>query len=261
MRRLLSVILAVLAPAALWCRADDGTQTAREVVLASMDAYLSAIDALPADRAGDEVDFMISSVGDSVLRNSVAVKAYNHFRHSPVMGSENVAVHIYDRWFATYETLFEHIEDLDEAEFYAYINRRSLLGVKGERLALPSVDSDTLAVPFPNGRRSIIYFYSTDCPKCLYTSVKLCELMKGLDPDVDFFAVYTGNDTARWQSYISRELAVESSRAAVYHLCGGDSDFVLAYGVVQTPRLFLLDGSGRIIGRNLDVDALSTLLD
>lgn len=232
----------------------------KEDVLAQMDAYLQAIDHMSIAEAEEETDFMISCVQDSSLRSAVAEKAYRHFRDSKVMGSENVAIHIYDKWFASFDAVFEDIDDFDEAQFYAFVNRRSLIGAAAERLTFVNADGDSLAIPFPNGRRSVIYFYSTSCPKCLYTSMELCKLFKSSNPDVDFFAIYTGDDMQEWDSYTKRELDIHSSNGAVYHLRAADDDFVGAYGVIQTPRLFLANGSDTITGRNLDVNALSTLL-
>lgn len=263
MRKALICIFAVLtalyADAASIPEGQDSTSL-RNRVLEQMDAYLEAMDHMDIKDAEEEADFMISCVQDSSLRNDVAEKAYWHFRDSKVMGSENVAVHIFDRWFEDFDAVFNNIDDFEEARFYAYINRRSLIGAKAEQLTFINENGDSLSIPFPNGRRSVIYFYSTSCPKCLYTSIKLRELFKTLNPDVDFFAIYAGEDDTAWASYRKRELEISSSNGAVYHLRGADDDFVGAYGVIQTPRLFLLSGDGTIIGRNLDANALSTLL-
>lgn len=252
MRRTMAFISALLVTLAVSAREED--------VLAQMDEYLAAMDHLTIADASEEADFMISCVTDSSLRSAVAEKAYNHFRYSKVMGSENVAIHIFDRWFATFDTVFGNIDDFDEAQFYAFVNRQSLIGVKGKTIALLNRDGEEISIPFTNGRKAVIYFYSTFCPKCLYTSTKLCELFKNLNPELDFFAVYTGENEQEWEEYQSRNLDIRSDSTAVYHLRSGDEDFVVAYGVIQTPRLFLLDEEGIITGRNLDADALSKLL-
>ena len=224
------------------------------------DEYLSAIDRLSIPAACLEVDAMISGVQDSVLRDSVAVRAYRHFRTSNVMGSENVAVHIYDGWFASYKTLFSSIDEFEEAGLFAFVNRQSLIGCKVPMSTMTDIEGNEVTFPFLNGRKSIIYFYSTECPKCLLTSLKLKEFILSQHPDADFFAVYVGDDITAWNAYVAEKLNFSSSSASVCHLRGGDSDFITVYGVVQTPRLFLLDESGVVVGRHLDVDALSKLL-
>lgn len=251
-RLLLSILCLLLAAAPSWCGDDE--------VMAKMQEYLLAIDRLPADAACAEVDFMIAAVPDSLLRNRVAVEAYRHFMDSKVMGSENVAVHIYDEWFATFRAVFDDIAELDAAELYAFVNRRSLIGVTAERLTLSDAKGRELSVP-RKGRRTILYFYSAECPKCLYISHKITELLNGGRYKVDFVSVYTGDDDNVWKTYIKRNLAVRKTcRTGVFHLMGGDSDYVIPYAVIQTPRLFLIDAEGKIIGRQLDDNALQQLL-
>lgn len=239
---------------------DKQAKTAKDNLFARQEEYLSAIDRLSIPAACLEVDAMISGVQDSVLRDSVAVRAYRHFRNSNVMGSENVAVHIYDSWFASYKTLFPSIDEFEEAGLFAFVNRQSLIGCKVPALTMVDIEGNEVTFPFPDGRKSIIYFYSTECPKCLLTSLKLKEFILSQHPDADFLAVYVGDDTAAWDAYVAEKLNISPSSGTVCHLRGGDSGFVTAYGVVQTPRLFLLDESGVVVGRHLDVDALSKLL-
>ena len=245
----------VMAP-----KQDKPAKTTKDNLFARQDEYLSAIDRLSIPAACLEVDAMISGVQDSVLRDSVAVRAYRHFRNSKVMGSENVAVHIYDAWFASYKTLFSSVDEFEEAGLFAFVNRQSLIGCKVPASTMTDIEGNEVTFPFLSGRKSIIYFYSTECPKCLLTSLKLKEFILSQHPDADFFAVYVGDDITAWNTYVVDKLNFSSSGGTVCHLRGDDSDFVTVYGVVQTPRLFLLDESGIVVGRHLDVDALSKLL-
>lgn len=270
MRRL-SVILAIAAtfvfcPCVVRAVTDDegGVQRAdegREILLARMTEYLNAMDTLPIPAAEAEVDYMISSIGDSLFRNTAAVEAYRHFRSSKYMGSENVAIHIYDKWFASYRTVFDNIDELDEAELYAFVNRRSLIGCKAPELLFEDADGDTLTVPSNSGRKSILFFYSVGCPKCLYISLTMSKYLNESNPDLDLYTIYTGEDDAAWHIYTERELKITAPSTRVRHLRGGLTEYATAYGVIQTPRLFLVDENGVIIGRNLDTEALSRLLE
>lgn len=230
-----------------------------------MEEYLTAMDYLPCNEACPEADFLISSVRDSSLRNTIAVRAYKHFRESKVMGSENVAVHIYDRWFANFEAVFDSLDELDEAEFHALVNRASLIGRPAATLSFRDVRGRSVKLPSSSAglkRPSVIFFYSVGCPNCLLVSYELREYMKKKHPDVDVYTIYTGEDEKEWRTYIRRELSLKSRcKSKVYHLIGGDTDFVLPYAVTQTPRLFLVDSDGVIVGRSLDVPALKLLLE
>lgn len=233
---------------------------AQSPVLQKSEEYLAAMDRLPIPQAQAEVDFMISSVQDSTLRNQVAVRAYRHFRDSKVMGAENIAVYIYDNWFASFKAVFNNIDDLDEAEFHSFINRQSLIGAKAVPLDFSDERGRTVTLP-SRKRMSVIYFYTTECPKCLYTSIGMRDLLNAGRYRLDVYAVYVGEDLAAWHKYVSKELKINKNcRTKVHHLLGGDTEYAVPYGVVQTPRLFLTDKSGTIIGRHLDPQALETLL-
>lgn len=230
------------------------------VLMGRLDAYLETLDRLSLHEACTESDFIIGSVADSLLRDRIAVKVYRHFRQSKVMGSENVAVYVFDKWFAPFRTMFPDLDEFEQAQLYAYVNRNSLIGCRAQVLKFPDAQGDSLKVPRRH-RQSIVYFYSASCPKCLLLSRDMKKLLDSGRHRVDVYAIYTGDDEAVWQKYISENLAIrQTCRTRVHHLRGGDPDFVTAWAVVQTPRLFLVDRKGVIVGRNLDIKALQRLL-
>ncbi len=56
---------------------------------------------------------------------------------------------------------------------------------------------------------------------------------------------------------------INAPRTRIFNLWDPEiaSDYQMKYGVLQTPRMFLIDKEGIIIGRGLDSDALERLLD
>ena len=65
--------------------------------------YVAAIETAGPDVQKEECDFLISTASDSLVRQHIALKLYEHYLTSKVMGSEAVAIHILDRWFFTRE--------------------------------------------------------------------------------------------------------------------------------------------------------------
>lgn len=264
---LITALLAALAFSSpvLKSSTPDSQDKIKEKIALKLCEYLLSIDYLEIPEAMKECDFMISSVSDSVTRTYVARTAYKHFRESPVMGSESVAIHIFDRWFASQNLLFEEIDEFEEARFHAYVNRQSLIGCLAKEVTLENTTGKSVTLP-KKGRPSIIYFYSADCPKCLKYSKELVQFLSDGKTRANVYLVYTGDDPAQWRQYILEHLNVKKScRTKVYHLwadpyADSDKDFVLKYGVVQAPRLFLADKNTMIIGRSLDIPALRALL-
>ena len=62
-----------------------------------LEEYLSAIRTESLSIQQEECDFLIESCSDSLVRQSVAVYLYDHYRESAVLGVEAVAIHIFDR--------------------------------------------------------------------------------------------------------------------------------------------------------------------
>lgn len=229
------------------------------VLYSTLNEYLKALDGVDMLEACSETDIIISSVSDSLLRNEVATRVYRHFRDSKYMGAENVAVYVYDRWFATFRTLFADPDEFDGASLYAFVNRESLLGCPAPSLTLEDLDGKECTLPSLK-RPAVLFFYSVGCPKCLYISRELKKILQGRK--LDLYAVYVGEDDREWAEYAKTELNVKSSsRTRVHHLKSGDSACSVKYGVIATPRLFLIARDGVIVGRNLDAAALRTLLE
>lgn len=227
--------------------------------------YLSALDREPADVKCREADFIIGVCTDSSVRQSVAMKAYRHFFNSKIMGDEAVAIHIYDRWFSTGTVRMDSEADLWAAGLFAESNRNSLVGCKAPELSLKDREgrqTDIFGPDDPQKGYRILYFYDTDCAKCRIESILLRNILENSGYSAALYAVYTGQSREKWEDYIKEQLDISSPEITVLHLWDPDrtSDFTMKYGVLQTPRLFLVSPDGTISGRGLDVYALEQLL-
>lgn len=230
----------------------------RKGVSAKLEEYLTAIEVLPIEEKISETDTLISACSDSSIRMLVAELVFEHYRRSKLMGDEAVAVHIADKWGLSCE-----------AASFADINRQSLIGMKAPSLA--PVVSD-----FGCGRKTVLYFYDTDCSTCRKMTSELVSFIGSIDGEmykdsnieepgegssgtVDFVAFYVGSDREAWSSYIAENFPQDFP---VRHYMDAErkSDFVTKYGVDGTPRLFLIDGDGIVQGRRIDVGALKILL-
>lgn len=111
------------------------------------------------------------------------------------------------------------------AKFFADANRNCLLGCRA-----PEFDG---TVASGLGHFHILYFYDHTCAKC-----KL--------------------EGARLDSYMENEYPYDTRLSRIDAATLADST-ILNYNVLSTPKIYLLDPQGIIIGRKLDVDALRKL--
>lgn len=227
--------------------------------------YFEAIRREPVEVQKAECDFLIESGTDSLVRDHVAQTIYDHYLNSPVMGFEAVAIHVYDNWFKPGKAHLRSDMDLLGARIFAEFNRQSQIGCKAPELEMTALDGSVRRLytsDDPLGRFRVLYFYDTDCVKCRMQSILLGNVLATEEFPVEFYAIYTGDNREAWEKYVSERFDFVPLSAELTHLWDPeiDSDFQRKYGVLQTPRLFLVAPDGTIKGRGLDALALSQML-
>ena len=228
-----------------------------------LDKYFQILEPESVDVKSRECDLLIDSAKDSLLRQHIALKAYDHYLNSTLMGDEGVAVHLTDTWFASGLVSMGGEEVLLNAKIFADFNRQSLLGKPAPSFAMESFEEDSVSFGGRSDRYSVLLFYDTDCAKCKLELMRLRPLLDSRDWPVDLYAVYTGGDKESWGKWLSERMNINAPRTRIFNLWDPEvkSDYQMKYGVLQTPRMFLIDKEGTIIGRGLDSDALERLLD
>lgn len=261
MRCFLSLILVVL----LSMNVMDARQLdslSQASLRSKVKEYFGALQHEDIELQKAEADFMIEVSSDSLVRQFVASEIYGHYADSPVMGAENVAIHVFDRWFKDGPLKMNDDAAYFNASLFAEFNRQSLIGEKAPGLVLEAADgsvSELYAGEDKGGRYRVLFFYDTECAKCKVETI-LLRNMAGVESfPVGYYAIYSGDDRSAWDSYVSERFRESSD---FIHLWDPSmaSDFQRKYGVIKTPRMFLISPDGTIIGRGLDTQALSTML-
>lgn len=254
--RKFTVILALLLASAIAGAQNRQNFDQLDSLLVS---YCEAIGMDSPEGKASECDFMIGSVKDSLTSQHIALWLYDHYVDSKLMGDEAVAIHLYDNYFANGKISMRGEFDKMAAEIFATFNRRTLLGEYAPVVALYNASGKNEIVPLP-GHTSVMWFYDTHCQKCMMESNLLPNVLESVDFDIDFVAVYSGTDRKSWD-YFRDTFKVENSRVHIIHLWDPeiDSDYQRLYGVMSTPRLYLVEPMGTVIGRRLEVDSLLEL--
>lgn len=222
---------------------------------AKLDQYLLALAGEPVSVQNEECDFLIETCQDSLVRQYTALKIYDHYLKSKIMGDDAVAVHIARKWFLSGEVKMKTQEDAFHAQLFVQFNENSLIGSPAPALTLFAPDSTTLRIPAKDSY-SVLYFYDTGCATCKKETPRLQKLIDSGKYPVTVYAIYVGASAEEWAGY-------REKFTGVTHLWDPDvtSDWQLLYGVLQTPRMFLVSPTGEIVGRGLDTPALEILLN
>ena len=248
------------------------------VTLSAQSVDSSKFSALGQKLQEDECDFLIETATEPDIRQFIAQNIYDHYMASKMMGAENVAVHVFDKWFADGNLPMSSPEAFSDAKVHADFNRQSLIGRRTPALQMEAQDgsvvdvfgsgavgSGTSSVGSEDsaGRHSVLFFYDAGCPNCKLQMRLLNALFAAKDYPVDMYAVYVGDDRTKWKEYSAGEFPSSTLNFKVQHLWDPDlsSDFQRKYGVTKTPRMFLVNPDGIIIGRGLDAPALEIMLD
>lgn len=209
-----------------------------------------------------ECDFLIESCKDSLVRQWVATRIFQHYMDDPpLMGEEAVAVYVHDKWFASGKVAFADDWMAFSAQLFVDFNRASLLGMKAPALSLlPPMGSEMVKVP-AKGTPSVLYFYDASCSKCKATSIMLPHVLESVTFPVVLFMIYTGQDGDEWAEFRAG-FKVANPNIRIVHAWDPEieSDYQKKYGVLTTPKMFLIGADGKIEGRRLEVESLAQLL-
>ena len=260
MNRIASIILSLLLAVTLSAQSADSSKFS--ALGQKLAEYYDAIKRESLSVQEAECDFLIETATEPDIRQFIAQNIYDHYMASKMMGAENVAVHVFDKWFADGNLPMSSPEAFSDAKVHADFNRQSLIGSKAPQLEMETIDGGRIGLfgsDNPTGRFRVVYFYDTDCVKCKLETMILKGMFAENEYPVDFYAIYTGDNRSSWEQYVSGPLAVDGA----VHMWDPsfDSDFQRKYGVTQTPRIFLVGPDGVILGRGLDSHALRTMLD
>lgn len=205
---------------------------------------------------GIEFDGLIETCKDSLTRQHVTLQIFDHYRFSRLMGDETVAVHIFDNWLANGRVKTRSEFEMMDAELFANFNRESLIGMDAPRIELLKPCGGKKAIP-SEGRISVLFFYDTSCAKCRLETQVLPTIMKEVDFPFDFYAIYVGTDRRDWNAF-RHNFKLKNKNIRLIHLWDPeiDSGYQKAYGVTGTPRLFVVEPDGVIIGRRLEMKNL-----
>ena len=253
MKRLLTALLAVFLAFSL--QAQDNRFDA---LGAKLEEYFAALAGDPIPMQNAECDFLIESCQDSLTRQFVALKIYDHYLNSKIMGDDGVAVHVADTWLIPGKVAMHSELDLLNAKVFAEFNRQAQLGAEAPTLVVMDQEGETVSVP-GKGEYTVLYFYDTSCSTCRIESPRLRDFLKDTDFPLQTVAFYTGDDEEEWARYQATSLNVPG----ITHVWDPemDSDYQRKYGVLQTPRMFLIGPDGTVVGRGLDTPALRMLTE
>lgn len=264
---LLTAALAASAQTAVETPAADTAAAGKGLSQEDINLVMSVFDGQQPYEIISRADAFIHTGKTPEETARIAWYIYNYYRSSNIMGYDEIAIYIADSYFLNKRYTLPDESAMMEMRLFAETNRNSLIGMKAPSLTLQDPAGTEIRIPDGDQDYSVLYFYDDECPGCVRTTPALMQYMIRNSAGINFtiYMVYTQNDRERWMDYIQKAVQPFTLPANVrtVHLWDPDmtSDFVTKYGVISTPKLFLLDRNGNIIGRELTPTALGQVVD
>ncbi len=198
-------------------------------------------------------------------RSEYAIRAYDWFKDAPVMGKEEIAIWLAKEYFLN-DRLKCDSNTLFEMRAFVLMNEQSLLGMQAPPFTMKDTSGveKSLSDLIYRGEYTILFFYSTDCIKCRMATAKLVDFVNDYNKGVlNVMAVCTDSSKSKWTQYINSHFYVYNPFVNWENVYDpeAESAYHMLYGVIETPKIFLLDKDGIIKGRNLSVENIRELLE
>ena len=245
----------------------DTLATGKTMTQEDINMVMSVFDGLlPYEIIGKADGFIMTGKSDEEIAR-IAYYIYRYYRESRIMGYDEIAIYVADNYFLNGKYKLPDEEARLEMRLFADANRRSLIGMRAPVLTMQDPAGND--VSFPEGEQDyyILYFYDDECPGCQRMTPTLMQYLSRSDEDINFtvYMVYTQDDRERWMDYVAKVIHPFNlpDNVTLVNLWDPEmsSDFLTAYGVISTPKLFLVDRNGVIIGRELTPTALSQVVE
>lgn len=208
-------------------------------------------------------DRLIDAGSDNNLSPYIAGRIYLIFKDSGIMGMESVSVHIAQKYFLSGKLIPPIGLSQIDLQLFTEFNKHSLLGMDAPELKMVDITGNPVMLSRSLGsKHTIVLFYDDECAVCKAELPALKKISESPDFEgLKLFAIFTHPDTSRLKAFIKAEFKDNPPLNWVFvsdpeYL----SDFQRLYNVIKTPQIFLLDGRGKIEGRNLNATSLNELL-
>lgn len=238
-----------------------------EMTQEDINLVMSVFDGQQPSDIISRADAFISTGKTPEERARLAYYIYRYYRESKIMGYDEIAVYVADAYFIKGGYTLPDTDAVMEMKLFAQTNRLSLIGMRAPGLTLEDPAGNKVELANGNQDYTVLYFYDDECASCIRTTPALMQYLIRNTEGLNFtvYMIYTQDDRERWMNYLQK--AVHPFKVPdnvnIVHLWDPEmtSDFVTKYGVISTPKMFLLNRQGIIVGRDLTPAALSQVVD
>ncbi len=174
-----------------------------------------------------------------------------------LMDSEAVFVHMIQNYFTYDRAFWSDSVEVHGLQLRAYEMSNSLVGQKGPNIQSKDPDGKLRSIYEMDADYIIVYMWNPECEHCAEQTPQLVQLYHQWKPrGMDVYGIAVNTDDKAWKDAIKKykmpweNNVFDPTNKSIY----------ATYFVDNTPEIYVLDPDRVIIGKNLKVDQITTIL-
>ncbi len=174
-----------------------------------------------------------------------------------LMDSEAVFTYMIQNYFTYDRAFWSDSVEIHGLQLRAYEMSNSLVGKKGPNVTAPGPDGKKYSLYDIQAPYIIVYMFDPKCENCMKETPKLVQFYREWKSrGVEVYAIALNTNHEEWTDYINKNgldwiNVFDPSNQSIY----------ATYFVDHTPELYVLNPERTIIGKNLKVDQITTIMD
>ncbi|MBR5249715.1 MAG: redoxin domain-containing protein [Bacteroidales bacterium] len=263
MRRILLLLIGLLFGVSNLVASTD--QQTSKWTQEELQMVLQTLDGIPAQQLIPKLSQWYAAEKDSTAQQLFIKTAFNHYADSPIMGYEHVALYLADEFLLNGRVSLSSTEEF-QVSWYTQVTRSNALGATAPDLIFYNPQGYPVQLNRLPGDYLVLLFIDDQCPICQQEYEALAgwaeQWIQAPTCELSMVRCYVGDDLERWSTYQKEHPLPQSDSLTIWDAWDPDfnTGFQLYYGVISTPKMFLINSQDRIVGRNLNTAALAQLL-
>jgi peroxiredoxin len=215
--------------------------------------------------------------GSEVFKYVVHYTTYN-FETSKIMGMDKVFVHMVDTYYKEGVAFWMDDDKLAAINEKADAKRNTLIGMVPPELILQDTSGTWISdIKDITADYTLLYFYDPDCGHCKKETPKLVEFYNNYDPSKMAVYAVSADPSEKWKKFIKKN-EMNFFNVAIPQKAFEDAEYATnlirtrktnyqslkyqeTFDVFSTPKVILLDSSGKIIAKDIGVDQIQGFID
>lgn len=212
----------------------------------------------------DSINQAASFLVDQTLGHPEYLKYFANYitlKYEPtktdLMDSEKVYVHMIQKYFTKDVAFWADTVTTHGLQLRAYEMSASLTGKKGPDVEAKDPNGKLQSIYDIKSDYIVVYLFNPTCEHCMIESPKLVEFYKTWkNKGVEVFAIGIDTNDQEWRDYIKK-----TGMTWINVFDPTNRSIYAKYYVDITPEIYVLNKDRIIIGKNIKVDQISTIIE